>query len=157
MKEEKRRDTLTLVSNKTRAYPNEAFERIVAIDQDIRRLQREKLDRELQMEVDLDDSTKSLLSDLQYWRDEKALKAKKAGFTILKDIALRGIACKKPRTKWELLQVRYVGDAKVDQYGDELLEIVSKHTGLGKSSGQNVAESRKVILIKKGTPRQGRI
>ncbi len=53
---------------------------------------------------------------------------KKPLYTVFTNAALDGIYVCLPRSKEELLEVKGIGPKKVDMFGDDILEIVSKYT-----------------------------
>jgi ATP-dependent DNA helicase PIF1 len=54
----------------------------------------------------------------------------KAAYTVFTNAALDGICASLPKTKSELLEVKGIGPAKLDRYGDDILELVAPYAGL---------------------------
>lgn len=69
-----------------------------------------------------------LLEALAAWRREKMEEMKMPAYCILRQETLMDIAASEPRTAAQLLECRYMGKAKLEKYGDELLDIVRDYT-----------------------------
>jgi len=72
-----------------------------------------------------------LFADLRAWRRERA-EADGHGdqpFRIFGDAILTAIATVKPADRYELQQIKGVGEFKFTLYGGEVLAIVAKHRG----------------------------
>ena len=67
------------------------------------------------------DSDQKLIGDLRRWRAEMA--ADKPAFTIFNDKTLSDLVQKHPRNTDELLTVQGIGPAKVERFGQDLLEF----------------------------------
>jgi len=126
-----------------------AIDGIMALDRRIKQLKHKKRKMALQAQVDLDESAQRLLDKLRQWRGQVAHVEHYPAYCILQDAALLGIACKRPKTKYELLEVYKLGEKKLEQYGDAILKIVQEH------EGKDVVQP-KCILVKKGIRQQGR-
>ena len=70
---------------------------------------------------------RALYAALMTWRSDLATRESKPLFTILDDQALLTIATQRPKTKNELRTIQGVG-AKCNSYGDELLQLVARHS-----------------------------
>lgn len=68
----------------------------------------------------------NLYEYLRAWRLEKAGAMSKPAFVVFSDETLRGIASTLPRTTSDLLEIRGIGPAKVNQFGEEVLTIVNE-------------------------------
>jgi ATP-dependent exoDNAse (exonuclease V) alpha subunit len=68
-----------------------------------------------------------LFDALKAWRLQRAKKDKIAPFMIAHNSALDALATNKPSNERQLLATPGFGKQKVDKYGTEILEIISKH------------------------------
>ncbi|WP_368240752.1 DNA helicase RecQ [Clostridium paraputrificum] len=62
---------------------------------------------------------------LKLWRKSKAIKENIKPYIIFSDSSLISIVNRLPKSIEELLQVRGVGEKKVEKYGDEILKLLS--------------------------------
>ena len=69
-----------------------------------------------------------LLERLTVWRLERARKSGIPPYIVFRNRTLEEIAAHQPRTEAELLDLYGVGPAKLDEYGEEVLELVRDHT-----------------------------
>ncbi len=76
-------------------------------------------------EVDLSDMDNNLLDKLKKWRSKTAKTQSVPAFVIMHDKTLKQIATLKPDTKNDLLAVDGIGKAKLEKYGEDVMEIVS--------------------------------
>jgi ATP-dependent DNA helicase RecQ len=81
--------------------------------------------------ADLTATQHRLLATLKAKRLEIARAQKQPPFVIFHDSVLIGIAKARPRTLEELRVVQGVGPAKLERYGEILLDIVANHDGAG--------------------------
>ncbi len=77
--------------------------------------------------ADLDAASLRLFEALKQWRRDIAQETSKPAFTVLIDTSLVEIATKRPRTAGELAGVSGIGSSKLDKYGVDILDIVSRH------------------------------
>lgn len=75
--------------------------------------------------VEFDD--KVLLQELKRWRTEKSLAAGLPAYTIMHDSTINELVVKKPQNLAQLLDIKGIGQNRVDQYGTELLKIIKKY------------------------------
>ena len=75
-----------------------------------------------------------LRADLKQYRIQQSAPLNKPPYTIFTNAAIDGIYALLPTTKEELLQVKGIGPMKLEMFGEDILEIVSKYTGGGDSS-----------------------
>ena len=68
-----------------------------------------------------------LFEKLKAWRLEKARERKVPPYVVFHDRTLEAAAAARPRTELELLEISGVGPKKLDDYGEELLELVEDH------------------------------
>lgn len=66
-----------------------------------------------------------LFHKLKLWRKSKAIKENIKPYIILSDSSLISIVNQLPKSAEELLEVRGVGEKKVEKYGDEILKLLS--------------------------------
>ncbi|MFR4995876.1 MAG: DNA helicase RecQ [Clostridium paraputrificum] len=66
-----------------------------------------------------------LFHKLKLWRKNKAIKENIKPYIILSDSSLISIVNQLPKSAEELLEVRGVGEKKVEKYGDEILKLIS--------------------------------
>ena len=64
---------------------------------------------------------------LKEYRLKKAREKSVPAYVIFTDKALLDMCMKLPHSKTELLDVHGVGEAKCNQYGDDILEIIRKN------------------------------
>ena len=64
---------------------------------------------------------------LRTWRNDTAKRENKAAYMVFSNATLMAIAEMQPSTEHELLSVPGVGPMKIENYGDDVLEILGKH------------------------------
>jgi len=70
---------------------------------------------------------KELCEALNHWRKAKANEIEKPAFTILHQKTLIEIVNKVPKTEKELLKIKGFGNKKMDDFGNEILEIIESY------------------------------
>lgn len=70
-----------------------------------------------------------LLARLKTWRLEKVRDRGVPAYVIFRDRTLEEIAAHRPQTEEQLLALYGVGPTKLDEYGEELLELVQESAG----------------------------
>ena len=68
-----------------------------------------------------------LLKIIRRWRFEKAKEIKKPAYIILSNASLVDLATRQPLTREELLSIYGIGEKKVEQFGDEIIQIIKEH------------------------------
>jgi ATP-dependent DNA helicase RecQ len=68
---------------------------------------------------------RDLFERLRLWRRRLAEARGKPAWTILDDRALRGIAREKPMSPAALRRVKGIGDKRLAEFGDDVLDIVA--------------------------------
>lgn len=68
-----------------------------------------------------------LFNALRNWRSQVAKEASKPAFTVLADSSLEEVATRRPNSAAELIRVRGIGPRKLEQFGEEILQIVGEH------------------------------
>ena len=81
----------------------------------------------------------ALFEALRSWRSKKASDEKKPPYVYLTDVTLEAITAAKPRSLAALRGIPGVGPAKVDSYGDALLELVEQFGDAPPSAGASGA------------------
>ncbi|CAM4117938.1 DNA helicase RecQ [Paenibacillus alkaliterrae] len=74
-------------------------------------------------------SASPLFDSLKQWRKEKAAAEGVPPFMLFFDATIREIANAQPQTVQQLLEVKGIGTAKADKYGEELLAIIHSFGG----------------------------
>jgi DNA helicase-2/ATP-dependent DNA helicase PcrA len=67
-----------------------------------------------------------VMKALKAWRLERARRDEVPAFVVFHDSTLREIARQRPRELWQLAKVAGVGPAKLERYGDEILETLPR-------------------------------
>ena len=70
---------------------------------------------------------KELFNKFKNWRRERAYNDGIKPYIIFSDATLIEIVNKLPKSKEELIDIRGVGEKKVQKYGDEILQLISKN------------------------------
>jgi ATP-dependent DNA helicase RecQ len=71
----------------------------------------------------------ALLEALKQWRKEASERAKLPPHYLLTNATIDELAARRPRTNEELLQIKGIGDTKVNRFGRELLELIGRIAG----------------------------
>lgn len=64
---------------------------------------------------------------LKNWRMEKSQKLNIPAYTVLHNQTLEEIAAEKPTFSAQLLNMHGIGQAKMDKYGEEIIEVIQKY------------------------------
>ena len=83
-----------------------------------------------QGEARLDPDTVDLL---RAWRRERSSSDGVPAYVVLHDATLHELAARRPTTLSELADVRGLGPAKLERYGDELLSVLREAPSVGRS------------------------
>jgi ATP-dependent DNA helicase RecQ len=75
----------------------------------------------------LAEEAKPLFDALKTWRTERAREQGKPPYTVAHDKVLAAVCEVRPRSAGELGRIAGIGPAKLEKYGDEILEIVSRY------------------------------
>lgn len=73
------------------------------------------------------DVDQELFEKLKAWRLEKARERQFPPYVVFHDRTLEAVAAARPRTELDLLDISGIGPKKLDDYGEELLELVEDH------------------------------
>jgi len=85
----------------------------------------------------LSPSQRELLTALREWRNSQATEESLPGYCVLSNAALDAIAVAQPASPHELLQIKGIGPAKLEQYGERVLELVAEHGDFEAASQQD--------------------
>ncbi|MGH2811536.1 MAG: 3'-5' exonuclease, partial [Actinomycetota bacterium] len=83
------------------------------------------------------DGGSALIKALKRWRTETARDKELPAFVVFQDSTLVSIAEARPKTRNELLKVRGVGPAKLAEYADAILDLVTRYESDGGSSSRD--------------------
>ena len=64
-------------------------------------------------------------------------------FVVFHDTTLEEIARRRPRELWELAKVSGVGPTKLERYGAELLQALSRHVAVGDDEDAGALRKRR--------------
>ncbi|MBK8245815.1 MAG: HRDC domain-containing protein [Gemmatimonadetes bacterium] len=78
--------------------------------------------------LDLDADERLLFDHLRALRRELADRASVPAYIVFGDRVLLEMVARRPRSSSEMLQVPGVGQAKLERYGAEFLEVIAKHS-----------------------------
>ena len=77
-------------------------------------------------EIDLTDEQEATFTALKKWRLDAARKSKVPAYIVFGDMVLRTIAKDSPDSLVKLARVKGVGPAKLENYGDDVLSVLSQ-------------------------------
>lgn len=77
--------------------------------------------------AELSDEDEALFEVLRSWRMDRATEAGVPAFVVFGDATLRLIAAAHPTSDTELLAIKGVGPAKLENYGDDIIDLVNQH------------------------------
>ncbi|MCF8590456.1 DNA helicase RecQ [Gordonia liuliyuniae] len=93
--------------------------------EDTRAAGRTRRPKTVAVSVDLSDDDRDVFESLRQWRTSVAREAQIPPYTVLSNKALEGIAQIRPTSSEELLSVNGIGEAKLERYGEAILEVVA--------------------------------
>lgn len=105
----------------------------------------EPVDETNPVEPELD---QKILAALKAWRTQTAKAASVPAYVVAHDSVLEEVAAKLPKTASQLLGLKGFGTAKVDKYGQEILQLVAEHANSSASSGGSQKEPRDYAKIR---------
>ncbi len=76
-----------------------------------------------------------LLDRLKLWRKQRSSLTGQPSYLVLSNRALEELAAAQPRSREALLEISGIGQRKLEQYGPELLELVSEHCRSQRAEG----------------------
>lgn len=74
--------------------------------------------------ADFSEAEKVLFDELKRWRTDQARLENVPDFFVLTTQAIEDLTYRKPKNKAELIQVRGIGEMKVQKYGAALLDLM---------------------------------
>jgi superfamily II DNA helicase RecQ len=77
---------------------------------------------------ELDLADQQLYHALRRWRSETGTERKLPAYIVMHDRVLKAIATSRPTTVGELEDIAGLGPTKIEQYGDDVIEIVKTYT-----------------------------
>jgi len=84
-------------------------------------------ERRRRSSTDVPATDRVLFEALRSWRSSTAKAARMPAYVVANDQTILAIAAARPRTTSELAAMPGLGAAKVNRYGDELLQLVAEH------------------------------
>lgn len=81
-------------------------------------------------EEQVEDNTSDLYEEIRKYRYNKAKEEGNKPYFLFNNNTLDLLVKERPRTKEELLKVQGFGQVKVDEYGDDLLNIINKYVNI---------------------------
>lgn len=90
-------------------------------------LKKEKEKTKFTSKSEVETKHPQLYSLLKYWRNEEAEMLMKPHYMIATTKSLIGISNELPCTKKQLLSIKGFGKAKVDAYGDDIIDMVNEY------------------------------
>ena len=76
--------------------------------------------------ADLSENDRSLFESLRRWRTSVAKAAELPAYTVLTNKSLEALAQVRPTSTDELLTISGIGEAKVERYGEAILEVIGE-------------------------------
>ena len=83
-----------------------------------------KTQKQVKLTVIDEDVDQTLYESLRSWRADQARKKGIPAYTILHDKTLKALASIQPDSEEKLLQISGIGKAKLEKYGEEILELI---------------------------------
>ena len=80
--------------------------------------------------ISADPACQARMNRLLAWRNVKRIEMNIAAFRILSNRTVLEIASKNPQNKAELLAIAGVGEKKLEEFGDEILEVMNISEGI---------------------------
>jgi DNA helicase-2/ATP-dependent DNA helicase PcrA len=74
------------------------------------------------------DRDDALFEQLRTWRAERAKEQGQPAYCVFTDVTLAAIAEQLPASVSELVKIPGIGQAKLDKYGEDVLELVAART-----------------------------
>ncbi len=86
-----------------------------------------------------------LYSLLKVWRDSVALEKDLEKYMVIAQKTLENLANEMPRSKGQLAQISGLGNIKIKQFGDEILDIINDFCEANNIEGSNIQERTKTV------------
>ncbi len=88
---------------------------------------------------------RDLYASLKSWRDSVAHEKDLEKYMVIAQKTLENLAEEKPRSKGQLAQISGLGNIKIKQYGDEILDIINEFCEVNGIEGSNMQEGTKPL------------
>ena len=86
-----------------------------------------------------------LYVSLKTWRDSVANEKDIEKYMVIAQKTLENLSKEKPRSKGQLAQISGLGNVKIKQYGDEILNIINEFCEVNNIEGSNIQEGTKAL------------
>ena len=86
-----------------------------------------------------------LYGSLKVWRDSIANEKDLEKYMVIAQKTLQNLAEEMPRSKGQLAQISGLGNIKIKQYGDEILDIINEFCEANNIEGSNIQEGPKAL------------
>ena len=86
-----------------------------------------------------------LYVSLKTWRDSVANEKDIEKYMVIAQKTLENLSKEKPRSKGQLAQISGLGNVKIKQYGDEILNIINEFCEVNNIKGSNIQEGTKAL------------
>lgn len=86
-----------------------------------------------------------LYGSLKVWRDNIANEKDLEKYMVIAQKTLQNLAEEMPRSKGQLARISGLGNIKIKQYGDEILDIINEFCEANNIEGSNIQEGTKAI------------
>jgi ATP-dependent DNA helicase RecQ len=77
---------------------------------------------------DFSEAEKVLFDKLKQWRSDQARQENLPAYCIISNQAIEDLTYRKPKNKAELIEVRGIGEMKVQKYGAALLDLINEES-----------------------------
>lgn len=108
-------------------------------------------------QVHTNENTSDLFQQLRAWRDEIALDKNIEKYMVLSQKSIQALTEELPRTKTALAKISGLGKVKIQQFGDQILDLINDHcerNGIEASTFEKVAPPTKKATPKSSTQTQ---
>lgn len=105
-------------------------------------------------QVNTNDNTSDLFQHLRAWRDEIALDKNIEKYMVLSQKSIQALTEELPRTKTALAKISGLGKVKIQQFGDQILDLINDHcerNGIEASTFEKVIPPTKKAVPKGST------
>ncbi|MDH4462133.1 MAG: helix-turn-helix domain-containing protein, partial [Flectobacillus sp.] len=105
-------------------------------------------------QVNTNENTSDLFQQLRAWRDEIALDKNIEKYMVLSQKSIQALTEELPRTKTALAKISGLGKVKIQQFGDQILDLINDHcerNGIEASTFEKVTPPTKKAAPKGST------
>jgi len=122
------------VTNHFFVHENVPYLTLLVSYRDVEGLEREFRNRRKDPRMDLDQQEQQIYDALRAWRSATAKQEGIPPYVIVNNRQLAQCVKMRAQSKAGLVQVRGIGEAKIERYGEMMLEILKEHPpqGMGK-------------------------